>query len=104
MYLLKQTKSGSNTLFSIERVARRMWARQESLQGINSEWHKNRAEARRTAFSVEEFGDIEQTKYDLDTAGITGADNPQSYTVDRPLNSIDGEMNNGTDIRTLNNR
>jgi hypothetical protein len=81
-----------------------MWARQENLQAIWSEWHENRAEARRNAFSINEFGPIDQTKYDLDTAGITGEDNPRTYTVDRPLNEVEGQQNNGTDIRTLDDR
>jgi hypothetical protein len=81
-----------------------MWARQESLQSVWSTWHEKRAEARRTAFNPNEFGDIEQTKFDLDTARITGAENPRSYQVDRPLNEVEGQQNNGTDIRTLDDR
>jgi hypothetical protein len=81
-----------------------MWPRQESLQGVNEEWHRKRAEARRTAFSKFEFGPIEREKYDLDTAGITGEDNPRSYTVNRPINGEDGNMNNGTDVRTLDRK
>lgn len=81
-----------------------MWSRQENLQYAWEEWHEMRAEARRTAFSVDEFGDIETTKFDLDTAGITGKDNPRTYQVDRPLNEVQGQQKNGTDIRTLDNR
>jgi hypothetical protein len=77
-----------------------MWARQESLQGIWSEWHKKRINARRTAFSVDEFGETDIVKYDLDTAGITGEDNPRTYQFDRPLN----EERNGIDIRHFVNR
>lgn len=81
-----------------------MWWRSENLQAISSEWHENRVEARRTAFSIDEFGPIEQTKYDLDTAGITGKDNPRTYKVDKAMNEVDGTQNNGTDIRTLDDR
>lgn len=82
----------------------RMWPRQGSLQAINEEWHRQRIRARKTAFNPETFGPIERTKYDLDTAGITGEDNPRSYKVNRPLNGEDGNMNNGTDIRRLDDR
>ena len=81
-----------------------MWARSESLKPVWSEWHKNRINARRTAFSIDEFGDIDITKYDLDTAGITGQDNPESYSYDRPLNGENGTPDNGTDVRSFNNR
>lgn len=81
-----------------------MWSRQESLQYIWSEWHEQRAEARQNAFNVDEFSPTDRTKYDLDTAGITGEDNPRSYQVDRLLNEVEGQQNNGTDIRTLDNR
>lgn len=81
-----------------------MWARQKSLEAIWSEWHENRAEARRHAFNLDEFGEIEKTKFDLDTAGVTGADNPRSFTVDRALNEVEGQMNNGVDVRTLDDR
>jgi hypothetical protein len=43
---------------------------------------ERRAQARREAMSVEEFGAIETEKYDLDTAGITGEDNPRTYQVE----------------------
>lgn len=52
---------------------------------ISSDWHRFRAEARRTAFSPEEFSQIERTEYNLDSddrlspAGVTGQDNPDSY-------------------------
>jgi|AKVG01.1.fsa_nt_gi hypothetical protein len=81
-----------------------MWARQESLQNIWSEWHEQRQAARLTAFSTDEFSDTEITKYDLDTAGITGEDNPRSYTTDPVMNQVDGTENPGTDIRTLEDR
>lgn len=45
---------------------------------------ERRAEARRTAMSTDEFGAIEIEENDLDTAGITGEDNPRTYQVDPP--------------------
>ena len=81
-----------------------MWARSETLENLSTDWHQFRINARRTAFSKEEFGEIEQIKYDLDTARITGKDNPRSYTVNRPIQGADGNMNNGVDVRTLDQR
>jgi hypothetical protein len=80
-----------------------MWPRSDSLQAVNREWREFRVMARRTAFSPEEFGPSDRVQYDLDTAGITGADNPRTYTVDRPVTE-EGDMNNGTDVRTLDRR
>lgn len=54
----------------------------EPAQWINGEFLRFRAEARRTAMSAEEFSDIERERYDLDTAGITGEANPQTYVTD----------------------
>lgn len=78
------------------------FARSQSAKHISEDWHRFRLKARRNAFSKEEFGEIEQTKYDLDTARITGEDNDRNYTYNRPLNGEDGSPNNGTDVRTLN--
>lgn len=73
-----------------------MFARSEHLKKLRSDYHAFRQEARETAFSIEEFGEPAKTEYDLETAGITGQDNPRSYTWDRPM----GE-GNGTDVREL---
>lgn len=48
-------------------------------------WHSFRDDARRDAFSEEEFGEIDQVTFDLEaddprSAGITGEDNPDTYT------------------------
>ena len=56
-----------------------MFPRSEGLKPIWAEWHESRQEARETAFSINEFGETEKVKYDLDTAGITGQDNIDSY-------------------------
>lgn len=61
------------------------FARSENLKPIDSRWHEFRQNARETAFSIEQFGPIERERYDLDTAEITGAENPRTYTTEDPL-------------------
>lgn len=78
-----------------------MFPRSEGLKPIWSEWHEQRQEARETAFSLDEFGETEITKFDLDTAGITGQDNDRTYEWD-PV--IDLLGTSGTDVRRLKNR
>jgi len=75
-----------------------MWPQSENLKRIRKDWHEFRIEARRNAFNVDEFGDTERIEYDLDTAGITGQDNPDSYDFNRPLD-MEGTPRNGRDIR-----
>lgn len=62
-----------------------MHQRSNGGRGVHAEWHEFRDEARRTAFSAEEFSEIDQERYDLDTAGITGEDNPETYQGDGAL-------------------
>lgn len=53
---------------------------------VDPSWHEFRAKARRNAFSPEEFSPAERARYNLDSddpvspAGITGQDNPDTYT------------------------
>lgn len=63
---------------------------------IYLDWHEFRANARRTAFSKEEFSPIEQEQYDLDTAGINGEANPETYITEPfgPANSTDRRDDN----------
>jgi len=75
--------------------------RSNDAKKIRTDWHEFRANARRTAFSEDEFAPGARTEYDLDTAQITGEDNPRSYTYDRPVDIL-GE--NGTDVRELDDR
>ena len=58
---------------------------------VNADWHQFRAEARRTAMSEAEFDPIERERYDLDTAGINGEENPEVYITEPfgPDQSID---------------
>lgn len=81
-----------------------MWPRQDGLKAVWGKWHEERIKARKTAFNIDEFGEIEIEKFDLDTADITGKDHPMSYTILRPLNEVDGGMNNGFDVRELDDR
>ena len=70
---------------------------------VDEEWHEKRETARRTTFSLAEWSQEEITRWDLDTADITGRDNPRTYRVDRPVDGP-GQVKNGTDVRTLDNR
>lgn len=71
---------------------------------LDPEWHEFREQARRTAFSSEEFSDQERERFDLDddaerSAGITGEDNPDSYEgEDTRVEDIDGTVD-PNDIR-----
>jgi len=77
-----------------------MLRRAEGSRPVDSEWHKERQRARMTAFSTDEFGEIDIEKYDLDTARITGRENSESYTHDRPINTEETGTN-GFDVREL---
>jgi|APHM01.1.fsa_nt_gi hypothetical protein len=77
------------------------FARSETGKKVDRRWHKARISARREAFSIEEFSDEEIIRFDLDTAGITGKDNPRTYTVNRPIDLLD---KNGLDLRRMHNR
>lgn len=70
-------------------------------KAIDPEWHEFRVEARETAFSLAEFSPQEITRYDLDTARITGRENSRTYTVSRPVDEL-GE--GSADIRELPDR
>lgn len=78
-----------------------MFRQSESAKPADEEWHEMRERARRTTFSLAEWSPEEITRWDLDTAGITGRDNPRTYRIDRPIDTL-GE--NGADIRTLPDR
>lgn len=48
-------------------------------KAVSTEWHRRRREARENHHSLSEFSDIEIERYDLETAGVTGEDNPETY-------------------------
>lgn len=62
-----------------------MFKKGKGQKPVSSEWHYHREEARRTAFSLAEFSPQEINDYDLESAGVTGKFNDQSYTWERPL-------------------
>jgi len=75
-----------------------MFPQSADLKAVDSEFHKFREEARRTTYSKDEFSREEIIRYDLDTARITGRENPRSYKQ-QPTIDLLGE--GGTDIREL---
>jgi len=75
--------------------------RSEHAKRLDRRWHEFRQNARETAFSVEAFAPEDQVQYDLDTARITGEENPRTYIFSR---SIDILGMNNIDIRTLKDR
>jgi hypothetical protein len=78
-----------------------LFDRTKSGKRIDSRWHSFREQARRTAVSPEEFAPSDRVHYDLDTAGITGKDNPRTYTHNRPTNLV---YTNEIDVRELRDR
>ena len=75
-----------------------MFPQSADQKSISGEWHKFREQARRTTYSKDEFSDEEIIRYDLDTARITGRENPRSYKQ-QPTVDVLGE--GGKDIREL---
>ncbi len=78
-----------------------MFRRSESGKRVDAGYHQFRQEARESAFSINEFSDEEINRYNLETARITGRENPRTYTVNRPIDLLG---TNGIDLRTLYNR
>lgn len=75
--------------------------RSPSARPIDRDWHRSRQQARERAFSSDleaQFSEEEIVKYELETAQITGASNPQVWMWRR---AIDLFGINGTDVRTL---
>jgi GH25 family lysozyme M1 (1,4-beta-N-acetylmuramidase) len=75
--------------------------RSEGAKAVDREFHEFRQRARQTGFNVDQFGDSEIAAYNLETARITGSDNPHSYRINR---AIDFLAVNGTDVRELRDR
>lgn len=60
---------------------------------VDEEWHLRRQDARETAFSPEEFSPQERERFDLDDAGITGEDNPETFHGQDRLNpDVEGDI------------
>lgn len=78
-----------------------MFRRSRGNKPLDSEWHEKRQEARKTAFSLAEFSQEEITRYDLDTARITGRDNPRTYEMDPAIDLLGTAKK---DIRKMGDR
>jgi len=80
------------------------FGRSPSARPVDREWHRNRQRAREQAYNgdlISQFSPEEIVKYELDTARITGEENPRMYLFNR---AYDLFGQNGTDIRKLRNR
>lgn len=70
---------------------------------LNEEWHRTRQEARSKTLSITEWGDIDRTKFDLDTVEFTGKEVSRTYVMRHPVQ--DDEINvTGFDVRDLPDR
>jgi len=78
-----------------------LFRQSQSGKHVDAEWHEVRALARLTTNSTDEWSDEDIIRYDLDTARITGKENIQNWLINR---DIDNLGQNGTDIRTLDDR
>jgi hypothetical protein len=66
----------------------------------NEEWHAFREKALRNTYSLEEWGDIDIEKYDLDELEFTSKENPRNFRFDHPVS--DDEISvTGFDVREL---
>jgi hypothetical protein len=78
--------------------------RSPGARAVDADWHEQRQRAREQAYSGDLdafFSNTEIIKYNLETAQITGEDNPRLYIFNR---AIDVFGVNGTDVRTLRDR
>jgi len=68
--------------------------RSRSGEVVDAEWHQFRIDARQEHFSITEFGEVDRVKYDLETAGITGRDNPDTFRYNPVFDilGIDGRL------------
>lgn len=65
---------------------------------LNEEYHRFRENALRSTFSIDEWGDIEITKYDLENLEFTGKENRRTYIQTHAVS--DDEISvSGHDIR-----
>lgn len=82
-----------------------MFKRSEGMKPVSEEWHRGRREAAEEAFSLDEFGDIDIVRFDLDEGYSgdlpvpTGKDNDRTYRWRRPLPPTDE-----VDVRSFDTR
>jgi hypothetical protein len=70
---------------------------------VNEEWHRVRWEAETETFSIREWGEIDQTKYDLESVDFSGKYNDRTYIARHPIE--DDEISvTGFDVRDLPDR
>ncbi len=77
------------------------FARSPGLKKADRRWYENRIRARRTGFNLNDFSDEEIVKYDLETARITGSDNPQNFRLNPDIDILNVR---GIDVQDLHNR
>jgi len=72
-------------------------------ENVNEEYHKFRQVAIHTTYTVDEWGDIDIEKYDLDELDFTGKDVDRNYRFGHVVQ--DDEVNvTGFDVRELKDR
>ena len=78
-----------------------MFRRSQSGKHVDARWHEVRQQARTNTLSLDEWGEQEISRFDLDTAQITGEDTTRTYIIDRDIDVLGV---NGFDIRELYSR
>jgi GH25 family lysozyme M1 (1,4-beta-N-acetylmuramidase) len=78
-----------------------MFPESASAKPVDKRFHRFRQDARTSSFSIGAYSDNDIERYNLETAQITGEDNPRTYLFMRNLDTL-GET--GVDIRSLKNR
>ena len=77
-----------------------MFALGNSGKNVNEEWHRFREMAISTTYTLDEWGDIDITKYNLDEKEFTGKDVDRNYRFDHAV-SDDEVSVTGFDVRDL---
>jgi len=67
---------------------------------LNSEYHEFRHDAHTDSYNIDEFGDVEQTQYDLDSVDFDTKKKDSSFTTGARLES-EGSAKSGRDIRDI---
>jgi len=70
---------------------------------VNEEWHRTRLEARVRTVKIDEWSDIDQVKYDLDTVDFDRKQLDREYRTENHVES-EGGVKSGFDIRELPTR
>jgi len=67
---------------------------------LNSEWHETRHKAATETTQIDEWGDIDQERYDLDTVDFDRKKLDRAFVTDTRLES-EGSAKSGFDVRDL---